>query len=137
MSRRSGRVTGHPSPSFALAGRDSREAPAVQRLQPPRTSLVGKALATTPTNGLTPCRMRLHMPFSALDLIGPYATSAIRPRRRLPETCDTRSHAYLSGKSKIRCSATGTLPGRSLGVTSGCEALGTRSPPPDTRATEP
>ena len=26
---------------------------------------------------------------------------------------------------KIRCSATGTLPGRALGVTPGCEALGT------------
>ena len=38
---------------------------------------------------------------------------------------------------EIRCSATGTLPGRALGATLGCEALGTLSPPPDKRATEP
>jgi len=40
-------------------------------------------------------------------------------------------------ESKIRCSATGTLPGRASGVTSGCEASGTPWPPPDKRATDP
>jgi len=39
--------------------------------------------------------------------------------------CDTRSHAYLSRRFEIRCSATGTLPGRAPGATLGCEALGT------------
>jgi hypothetical protein len=70
------------------------------------------------------------------DLAAPTPTPAIRSHLRLPGTCDTRSHAYLS-RSTIRCSATGTLPSRALGVTLGCEALGTRSPPPDKRATKP
>jgi hypothetical protein len=38
---------------------------------------------------------------------------------------------------EIRCSATGTLPGRALGVTQGCEASGTLWPPLDMRATKP
>jgi hypothetical protein len=69
----------------------------------------------------------------------PGRPSPLRPYARalrLSGTCDTRSHAYLS-RSTIRCSATGTLPSRALGVTLGCEALGTRSPPPDRRATKP
>ena len=32
---------------------------------------------------------------------------------------DTTSHGYLSRRLKIRCSATGTLPGRALGVNPG------------------
>jgi hypothetical protein len=52
-------------------------------------------------------------------------------------TCDTKSHAYLSGNRKIRCSATGTLPGRASGVTPGCDASGTTLPPLDRRVTEP
>ena len=58
------------------------------------------------------------------NLHGPYISRGL-PAFAFALQCDTRSHAYLSGKQKIRCSATGTLPGRALGVTLGCEALGT------------
>ena len=69
-----------------------------------------------PYQGLSPVRGNSHAGFSGGRVT---ATSPGYP------TCDTKSHAYLSG-SMIRCSATGTLPSRALGVTLGCEALGTR-----------
>ena len=69
-----------------------------------------------PYQGLSPVRGNSHAGFLGG---GVAVTPPCYP------TCDTKSHAYLSGNIKIRCSATGTLPGRALGVTLGCEALGT------------
>jgi len=47
-------------------------------------------------------------------------------RYHIPTSCDTRLHEHLSGM--IRCSATGTLPGRTSEVTPGCGVLGTKKP---------
>ena len=57
-------------------------------------------LRSTPANGLTACRMRLHMPFAGLGPIRPQATTAIRPRLRLPGT--TRPRFALHGAQRLR-----------------------------------
>ena len=67
--------------------RDSRYCPGRPASVPLRHTIASSAPATQHShNGLTACRMRLHMASAGYGTFGPFATAAIRPRLRLPGT---------------------------------------------------
>ena len=67
--------------------RDSRYCPGRPASVPLRHPIASSAPATQHShNGLTACRMRLHMASVRYGTCGPFATAAIRTRLRLPGT---------------------------------------------------
>ena len=62
------------------------------------SSQARSCLRSTPTNGFTACRMRLHMVSAGYGTYGPFATPTIRSRLRLPGT--TRLRFALHGAQR-------------------------------------
>ncbi|MEA3274791.1 MAG: type II toxin-antitoxin system RelE/ParE family toxin, partial [Pseudomonadota bacterium] len=61
-----------------------------------------RAYAKAPTtNGLTVCRMRLHMAFAGYGTCGPFATSAIRTRLHLPRTTRLVLRTSMAGSDRL------------------------------------
>ena len=83
-----------------LANATAIVAPAA--LRPCRSATPSQArcwLRSTPANGSTACRMRLHTVSAGYGTCGPFATPTLRPRLRLPGT--TRLRFALHGAQRV------------------------------------
>ena len=85
--------------------RDSRYCPGRPASVPLRHTIASSAPATQHShNGLTACRMRLHMLSAGYGTCGPFATPTIRTRLRLPGTTRLVLRTSMAGSVCFFCS---------------------------------